>query len=136
MKAKVFSERLTLEITKDRLGEPTSIIEIKHFDTDWESVVYCSGRMEDIKIQEWMKAAEIGEDTLANHIGIPSVAIPKKDGLYEHFATMRGCKNWYYTFSIIREIYMGVLGWEALALVRIPEDPKERKKVARGLEEK
>ena len=134
MKPKIFSERATFKILKDKTGEIRSVIEEKHFGSKWEALDYCKKRMDEIKAQEQKEAEEIGYDTFNQFVGVTSVAFPKKEDLYDYFATMGGCKR-IYTFSVMREVYLGRLGWNARKYTRIPKDPKERSIIAKGLEE-
>lgn len=134
MKPKIFSERATLEIEMDEIGGSRSVTEEKHFKSKWEALEYCKKRMEEIKAQEQKEAEEIGYDTFNQFVGVTSVAFPKKEDLYDYFATMGGCKR-IYNFSVMREVYMGILGWNARKFVRIPKDTKLRNEIAKGLEE-
>ena len=135
MNQKIFSERATFEIKKDEPGEIASIIEEKHFESKWEALDYCKKRMDEIKAQERKEAAEIGYDVFNQFVGVTSNFIPKKDDIFDYFVSMGGCKR-FYTFSVMREVYLGRLGWVARKYARIPKDPKERNAIAKGLEEK
>lgn len=135
MKPKVFSERTTFKISKSEAGEIGSVVEEKHFKSKWEAIDYCKKRMEEIKAQERKEAEEIGYDVFNQFVGITSDFIPKKDDLYDYFVSMGGCKR-IYTFSVMREVYLGRLGWNARKYTRIPKDPKERKMIAEELEDK
>lgn len=134
MKPKVFSQRATFIIKKDRVGENASVVEEKHFDSKWEALDYCQKRMDEIREQERKEAAEIGYDTFNQFVGVTSNFMPKKDDMFDYFVSMGGCKC-FYTFAVFREVYLGRLGWNARKYTRIPKDPKERKMIAEGLEE-
>lgn len=134
MKPKVFSQRATFIIKKDRVGETASVVEEKHFDSKWEALDYCKKRMDEIREQERKEAEEIGYDPLCQFVGVTSNFMPKKDDMFDYFVSMGGCKC-FYTFSVMREVYLGRLGWNARKYTRIPKDPKERKIIAEGLEE-
>lgn len=133
MKTKVFSERATFIIKKDKTGEICSVIEEKHFNSKWEALDYCKKRMEEIRAQEREEANEIGYDIFNQFVGHTSNFIPKKDDMFDYFVSMGGCKC-FYTFSVMREVYLGRLGWNARKYTRIPKDPKERNAIAKGLE--
>lgn len=135
MKPKVFSERAKFEILKDEVGGVCSTIEEKHFDSKREALEYCKKRMEEIEAQEWKEAEEIGYDTFGQFVGHTSDFFPKKDDMFDYFVSMGGCKC-FYTFSVMREVYLGRLGWSPRKYARIPKDPKERKAIAEGLEGK
>lgn len=134
MKPKVFSERATFAIEKDEIGEIGSVVEEKHFKSKWEAIDYCKRRMEEIRAQERKEAEEIGYDPFGQFVGVTSVSFPEKNGLYDYFATMGGCRR-FYNFSVMREVYLGRLGWNARKYTRIPKDPKKRKMIAEELEE-
>lgn len=134
MKPKVFSERATFTIKKDKAGEIALTIEEKHFKSKWEALDYCKRRMDEIREQEQKEAEEIGYDTFNQFVGVTSVAFPKKDDLYDYFATMGGCKR-IYNFSVMSEVYLGRLGWNPRKYTRIPKDTKLRNEIAKGLEE-
>jgi hypothetical protein len=133
MNPKVFSERATFIIKKDKVGEIASIIEEKHFDSKWEALDYCKKRMDEIRAQERKEANDIGYDPFNQFVGVTSNFIPKKDDMFDYFVSMGGCKR-FYTFSVMREVYLGRLGWSPRKYARIPKDPKERKALAKGLE--
>ena len=135
MKPKVFSERATFAIEKDEIGGVRSTFEEKHFDSKWEALDYCKKRMGEIKAQERKEAQEIEYDTLNQFVGVTSVSFPEKDGLCEYFATMGGCRR-FYNFSVVREVYLGILGWTPRKFARIPKDPEERNAIAKELEAK
>ena len=135
MKPKVFSERATLKITKDEIKGVRSTIEEKHFKSKWEALEYCKKRMEEIKAQERKEAEEIGYDVFNEFVGVASDFFPKKDDLFDYFVSMGGCKR-IYTFSVLREVYMGRLGWNARKFISIPKDQKLRNEIAKGLEGK
>ena len=135
MNPKVFSERATFQIMKDKIGEIRSVIEEKHFDSKWEALDYCKKRMDEIRAQERKEAEGIGYDPFGLLVGHTSDFIPKKDDMFDYFVSMGGCKC-FYTFSVMREVYLGRLGWNARKYTRIPKDPKERNAIAKGLEEK
>ena len=135
MNPKVFSERATFQILKDESGEVRHVIEEKHFNSKWEALEYCKKRMDEIKAQERKEAEEIGYDPFNQFVGVTSDFIPKKDDMFDYFVSMGGCKR-IYTFSVMREVYLGILGWTARKLARIPKDPKERSEIAKGLEAK
>ena len=133
MNPKVFSERATFIIKRDEVGKIASIVEEKHFDSKWEALDYCKKRMDEIRVQERKEAEEIGYDTFNQFVGHTSDFIPKKDDMFDYFVSMGGCKC-FYTFSVMREVYLGRLGWHARKYTRIPKDPKERNAIAKGLE--
>lgn len=135
MKTKVFSERATFTIEKDKAGEIASTIEEKHFDSKWEALDYCKKRMDEIRAQERKEAEEIGYDPFGQFVGVTSNFMPKKDDMFDYFVSMGGCKC-FYTFSVMREVYLGRLGWNPRKYTRIPKDPNERKMIAEGLEGK
>lgn len=135
MNPKIFSERATLKITKDEVGKIASTIEEKHFDSKWEALDYCKKRMDEIRAQERKEAEEIGYDVFNQFVGHTSDFFPKKDDMFDYFVSMGGCKC-FYTFSVMREVYLGRLGWNPRKYARIPKDPKERKAIAEGLEGK
>ena len=135
MNPKVFSERATFKIEKDRVGEIAAVIEEKHFDSKWEALDYCKKRMDEIRAQERKEAEEIGYDTFNQFVGVTSNFMPKKDDMFDYFVSMGGCKC-FYTFAVFREVYLGRLGWNPRKYTRIPKDPKERKMIAEGLEDK
>ena len=135
MNPKVFSERATFQIMKDKIGEIRSVIEEKHFNSKWEALDYCKKRMEEIRAHERKEAEEIGYDPFNQFVGVTSDFIPKKDDMFDYFVSMGGCKR-IYTFSVMREVYLGRLGWHPRKYTRIPKDPKERNAIAKGLEEK
>lgn len=135
MKPKVFSERATFQILKDVSGEIRSVIEEKHFKSKWEALDYCKKRMDEIKAQEWEEAKEVGYDPFGQFVGVTSDFIPKKDDMFDYFVSMGGCKR-IYTFSVMREVYLGRLGWNPRKYTRIPKDPRERNAIAKELEEK
>lgn len=134
MNPKVFSERAKFEITKDEGGLIRSTIEEKHFKSKWEALDYCKKRMEEIRVQERKEAEEIGYDIFNQFVGVTSDFLPKKDDMFDYFVSMGGCKR-IYTFSVMREVYLGRMGWNARKYTRIPKDPKERKAIAKALEE-
>lgn len=135
MKTKVFSERATFKITKDETGAIGTVIEEKHFNSKWEALDYCKERMDEIRVHDRKEADEIGYDTFNQFVGVTSNFIPKKDDMFDYFVSMGGCKC-FYTFSVMREVYLGRLGWHSRKYTRIPKDPKERKTLAKELEEK
>ena len=135
MKPKVFSERATFKIQKDVSGEIGSVIEEKHFNSKWEALDYCQKRMDEIREQERKEAEEIGYDPFGQFVGVTSDFFPKKDDMFDYFVSMGGCKR-IYTFSVLREVYLGRLGWHPRKFARIPKDPKERNTIAKELEEK
>ena len=135
MNPKVFSERATFAIKKDEIGGVRSVIEEKHFKSKWEALDYCKKRMDEIKAQERKEAEENGYDPFGQFIGVTSNFFPKKDDMFDYFVSMGGCKR-IYTFSVLREVYLGRLGWSARKYAHIPKDPKERKMIAKELEGK
>lgn len=135
MNPKIFSERTTFTIKTDEVGRVRSTIEEKHFKSKWEAIDYCKKRMEEIRAQERKEAAEIGYDPFNQFVGVTSDFIPKKDDIFDYFVSMGGCKR-IYTFSVMREVYLGILGWNSRKYACIPKDPKERNAIAKGLEEK
>lgn len=135
MNPKVFSERATFKITKDETGAIGTVIEEKHFNSKWEALDYCKKRMDEIRAQERKEAEETGYDTFNQFVGHTSDFIPKKDDLFDYFVSMGGCKR-FYTFSVMREVYLGRIGWQPRKYARIPKDPKERNTIAKGLEGK
>lgn len=135
MNPKVFSERATFKIKKDEIGKIASVIEEKHFDSKWEALDYCEKRMDEISAQERKEAEEIGYDPFGQLVDHTSNFIPKKDDMFDYFVSMGGCKC-FYTFAVIREVYLGRLGWHPRKYTRIPKDPKERNAIAKELEER
>ena len=135
MKPKVFSERATFKIKKDEVGKIASVIEEKYFNSKWEALDYCKKRMDEIRVQECKKAEELGYDPFGQFVGHTSNFFPKKDDMFDYFVSMGGCQC-FYTFSVMREVYLGRLGWHARKYTEIPKDPKERKIIAEGLEGK
>lgn len=135
MKPKVFSERATFKIKKDEVGKIASVIEEKYFNSKWEALDYCQKRMDEIRVQECKKAEELGYDPFGQLVGHTSNFFPKKDDMFDYFVSMGGCQC-FYTFSVMREVYLGRLGWHARKYTKIPKDPKERKMIAKELEER
>lgn len=135
MNPKMFSQRATFQILKDESGEIRSVIEERHFKSKWEAIDYCKKRMDEIKAREREEAEEIGYDPFGQFVGVTSDFFPKKDDLFDYFVSMGGCKR-IYSFSVMSEVYLGRLGWNARKYTRIPKDPKERKMIAEGLEER
>ena len=87
MKPKVFSERATLTIKKDKAGETASVVEEKHFKSKWEALDYCKRRMDEIRARERKEAEEIGYDPFGQLVGHTSDFIPKKDDMFDYFVS-------------------------------------------------
>ena len=135
MNPKVFSERATFKIKRDEPGEIASTVEEKYFESKWEALDYCKKRMDEIRVQERKEAEKIGYDVFNQFVGVTSDFIPKKDDMFDYFVSMGGCKC-FYTFSVMREVYLGRLGWSPRKYARIPKNLKEKNEIAKGLEER
>lgn len=135
MRLKVFSERIKLEIVKDKVGEGSRLVEKKCFNARREAIEYCKKRMKEIKAQELEEVRKIEYDVNNQFVGITRVATHKKDDLYEYFATVEGCCDWSYVFYVMKEIYLGTLGWGPRRFVHVPKDKRIRNKIMKDLEE-